>query len=86
MKKKLFYYLFAVLCTATLFTSCSDDDDNGKNGDDQVTDISGKYKGDLVVSVNGSAVDPIFQVISITKSGDQTSQVILSLKDFSFAG
>ena len=28
MKKKLFYYLFAVLCTATLFTSCSDDDDN----------------------------------------------------------
>ena len=27
MKKKLFYYLFAVLCTATLFTSCSDDDD-----------------------------------------------------------
>ena len=26
MKKKLFYYLFAVLCTATLFTSCSDDD------------------------------------------------------------
>lgn len=30
MKKKLFYYLFAVLCTATLFTSCSDDDDEVK--------------------------------------------------------
>ena len=57
MKKKLFYYLFAVLCTATLFTSCSDDDDNGKNGDDQteVTDISGNYKGNLVVSIDGSA-------------------------------
>lgn len=86
MKKKLFYYLFAVLCTATLFTSCSDDDDNGKNGDDQVTDISGKYKGDLVVYTDGSAADPIFQVISIAKSGEQTSQVILSLKNFSFAG
>ena len=88
MKKKLFYYLFAVLCTATLFTSCSDDDDNGKNGDDQteVTDISGNYKGNLVVSIDGSAADPVSQVISIAKSGDQTSQVILSLKKFSFAG
>ena len=27
MKKNLLYYLFVVLCTATLFTSCSDDDD-----------------------------------------------------------
>ncbi len=26
MNKRLFYYLFAVLCTVTLFTSCSDDD------------------------------------------------------------
>lgn len=86
MKKNLFYYLFVVLCTATLFTSCSDDDDNGKNGDDQVTDISGKYKGSLVVSVNGSAADPVSQIISIIKSGDQTSQVVLSLKNFSFAG
>ena len=51
MKKNLFYYLFVVLCTATLFTSCSDDDDNGKNGDDQVTDISGKYKGSLEVQL-----------------------------------
>lgn len=86
MKKNLFYYLFVVLCTATLFTSCSDDDDNGKNGDDQVTDISGKYKGSLVVSIDGSAADPVSQVISIAKSGEQTSQVVLSLKNFSFAG
>lgn len=27
MKKNLFYYLFAVICSGTLFTSCSDDDD-----------------------------------------------------------
>jgi len=88
MKKKLFYYLFAVLCTATLFTSCSDDDDNGKNGDDQteVTDISGNYKGNLVVSIDGSAADPVSQSDIYAKSGDQTSQVILSLKKFSFAG
>lgn len=27
MKKNLFYYLFAVICSVSLFTSCSDDDD-----------------------------------------------------------
>lgn len=27
MKKNLFYYLFAVICSVTLFTACSDDDD-----------------------------------------------------------
>ena len=26
MKKNLFYYLFAVICSVSLFTSCSDDD------------------------------------------------------------
>ena len=46
MNKRLFYYLFAVLCTVTLFTSCSDDD-----GDDTPTvipieqEIAGDYKG-----------------------------------------
>lgn len=28
MKKNLFYYLFAVICSVTLFTSCSDDDED----------------------------------------------------------
>lgn len=31
MKKNLFYYLFAVICSVSLFTSCSDDDDNVVN-------------------------------------------------------
>ncbi len=43
MKKKLFYYLFAVLCTATLFTSCSDDDDEVKYPID--TELAGGYVG-----------------------------------------
>ena len=30
MKKNLFYYLFAVICSVTLFTSCSDDDDEDR--------------------------------------------------------
>ena len=31
MKKNLFYYLFAVICSVSLFTSCSDDDDESKH-------------------------------------------------------
>ena len=27
MKKNLFYYLFAMICSVALFASCSDDDD-----------------------------------------------------------
>ena len=51
MKKKLFYYLFAVLCTATLFTSCSDDDDEVKYPID--TELAGGYVGNLSVNVDG---------------------------------
>ncbi len=45
MNKELFYYLFAVLCTVTLFTSCSDDD-----GDDLVL-LCGRHHYDLAVEV-----------------------------------
>ena len=59
MNKRLFYYLFAVLCTVTLFTSCSDDD-----GDDTPTvipieqEIAGDYKGTMDVYYVG-VPDPI---------------------------
>lgn len=82
MKKSLLY-LFMLVCSVTLFTGCSDDDDTEFV---QVTDISGDYQGRLVVSINGSAAEPVSQLISIVKSGEQNSQVLLSLRDFSFAG
>lgn len=41
MKKKLFF-LFALICSVSLFTACSDDDDN-KGGDDKL--ISGPMVG-----------------------------------------
>ena len=37
MKKNLFYYLFAVICSVTLFTSCSDDDEKVVNPVPQTT-------------------------------------------------
>ena len=43
MKKNLFYYLFAVICSVALFTSCSDDDDKivSPVGETTFTDANG---------------------------------------------
>lgn len=88
MKKNLFYYLFAVLCTVTMFTSCSNNDEPGGTSP-VATDLAGKYKGVLNVSIfqddteiPGGTVDP--QFISVENSGDNV--VNLSITDFSFMG
>lgn len=60
MKKNLFYYLFAVLCTATMFTSCSDDN-NGGDTPEPVNPLVGTYEladyatEDFVISEGGNA-------------------------------
>lgn len=51
MKKSVFYYLFAVICTVCLFTACSDDDDDNKIL--TVDNIVGTYPGDLDVTLAG---------------------------------
>ena len=83
MKKKLFYYLFAVLCTATLFTSCSDDDDEVKYPID--TELAGGYIGNLSVNVDGNQMGTTEnQKITISQSNKETNQIALSLKNFTF--
>lgn len=47
MKKNLFYYLFAVICSVALFTSCSDDDDAVKRL--TIDNVVGTFTGDLSV-------------------------------------
>ena len=42
MKKNLFF-VFTMLCALSFFTACSDDDDNGKNGDDQTEVNDGRH-------------------------------------------
>ena len=54
MKKSVFYYLFAVICTVCLFTACSDDDDDNKIL--TVDNIVGTYPGDLDVTLAGTEV------------------------------
>ena len=83
MKKNLFYYLFTVLCTATLFTSCSDDDDEVKYPID--TDLAGGYVGNLSVNVDGNQMGTTEnQKITISQSNKGTNQIALSLKNFTF--
>lgn len=90
MKKNLFY-LFALICSMSLFTACSDDDKPGGGGEGGVTleevitnDIAGNYKGDLAVTVLGVPMEPIAQKVAVTKSG--TEAVSLSINNFSFLG
>ena len=51
MKKNLFFYLFAVLCTMPLFTSCSDDDAPVVIPVDE--EIAGNYGGKLDIKLTG---------------------------------
>lgn len=72
MKKNLFYYLFAVLCTVTLVTSCSDDDGPSDGGTSAlVGEIAGTYEGQLDVVMEGIPLATSNQYIFISKIRSQ---------------
>lgn len=86
MKKSLFYYLFAVLCAVNLFSSCSENESIVVPID---SELAGKYKGKLDVSISQNGTDIPggtinSQIIDVTKAGDNA--VSLSITDFSFMG
>lgn len=79
MKKNLFY-LFALICSMSLFTACSDDDDSDYT---QVIEqeIAGDYKGTLDVFVDGDKLQGgIPKKVTVEKNGP--TAINLSLKDF----
>lgn len=81
MKRNLFYLLMLV-CSISLFTACSDDDDKPTiaNGE-----IDGAYLGALDVDAGIAGTQTgIPQKIYITKTGD--AQVKMELKNFSYPG
>lgn len=83
MKKNLLVYLFAACCTGSVFTACSSDDDNAAVVFPIDQEIAGKYKGTLVVQVDGTQLGgPVAQQIQIEKASDNS--INLSMKDFSF--
>lgn len=85
MKKNLFYYLFAVLCTVTLFTSCSDDDEPTPGGGPSslVENVMGTYDGSFTVDLNGTNITPTPLAQRIFVKQDGADKVELSLRNFS---
>lgn len=81
MKKNLFY-VFALICSMSLFTACSDDDVVILPIEQ---DMAGSYKGELEIAVNNTTVAPgIPQKVYISKSTAGDNQLRLELKNFSF--
>lgn len=83
MKKKMFY-LFALLCSMSLFTACSDDDDAVDYSKVIEEEIAGNYKGLMDVfyeEPETEIAEDMQQKITIKKSS--ATSIGLELKDFS---
>lgn len=78
MKKSIFYYLFAVVCTVCLFTACSDDDDDNK-ATLTVDQVVGNFTGSF--EVLGT---PVPGSVRVTKVSD--SKITLGLDNLNIAG
>lgn len=80
MKKNLFY-LFALICSMSLFTACSDDDEAPGNSG-VVGEVVGDYKGlmDVYNEPNVEIAKGMQQKITIKKSSD--TSIGLELKNF----
>ena len=82
MKKSLLY-LFMLVCSVSIFMSCSDDDDEVKYPID--TELAGGSVGNLSVNVDGNQMGTTEnQKITISQSNKGTNQIALSLKNFTF--
>lgn len=86
MKKKLLYYLFTVLGAVTVFTSCSNDDEQPSTPSSGLQELAGEYKGNLEVTlVTGEGDEPTTvegQVVTVIPNGE--SAVDLKISDFAF--
>lgn len=81
MKKSLLY-LFMLVCSVSIFMSCSDDDEVKYPID---TELAGGYIGNLSVNVDGNQMGTTEnQKITISQSNKGTNQIALSLKNFTF--
>lgn len=82
MKKNLFYYLFAVICTIGLFTSCSDDDEKVVNPIPQT--IFNSENG-LQLTYNGAPL--LGKKVTFTPDATEATKATLRLEgEFDLAG
>ena len=84
MKKNLFY-LFALICSMSLFTACSDDDDAPDYSKVIESEIAGDYKGTLDIKLEGTTIaSGLPKNITISKAGNSTINLLLA--NFSLMG
>lgn len=76
MKKNLFYYLFAVICTIGLFTSCSDDDEKVVNPIPQTTFNS---ENGLQLTYNGAPL--LGKKVTFTPDATEATKATLRLEE-----
>lgn len=82
MKKNLFYYLFAVICTIGLFTSCSDDDEKVVNPIPQTTF---NCENGLQLTYNGAPL--LGKKVTFTPDATEATKATLRLEgEFDLAG
>ena len=82
MKKSVFYYLFAVICTIGLFTSCSDDDEKVVNPIPQTTFNS---ENGLQLTYNGAPL--LGKKVTFTPDATEATKATLRLEgEFDLAG
>lgn len=80
MKKNLFYYLFAVICTIGLFTSCSDDDEKVVNPIPQTT-----FNSENGLTYNGAPL--LGKKVTFTPDATEATKATLRLEgEFDLAG
>lgn len=80
MKKNLFY-LFALICSMSLFTACSDDDEAPDYSKVIESEMAGNYKGTLDIKLDGTTIaSSLPKNITISKAGN--SAINLLLADF----
>lgn len=78
MKKSIFYYLFAVVCTVCLFSACSDDDDDDNKGI-TVAQIVGTYPGEMDITLAGNSVTKDLKTsIKVEKVSDSKVKIVLA--------
>lgn len=82
MKKNLFYYLFAVICTIGLFTSCSDDDEKVVNPIPQTT-----FNSENVLQLTYNGAPLLGKKVTFTPDATEATKATLRLEgEFDLAG
>ncbi|WP_455638779.1 hypothetical protein [Parabacteroides sp.] len=75
--KKIFLYLFTVLCTLSFFTACSDDDDKDQPIDTTWQSVSGTYKAETLILNGTEGKATSTETIKVDATSAEAASVVL---------